>query len=114
MSTMALFDNQTGGAYPAPGTDVNYWSLRTANYTDARKADPVTWAAMTRQKMHTDMPVPLYYFDTRDKPIYTTQYGNINLVLNPSTVNPNAQVLVGWEMLANVSNLTNAGSLAAS
>lgn len=114
LSTMAIFDNQTGGAYPAAGSDVNYWSFRTANYTDTRKCDPYTWAGMTRERMNTDMPVPVYYFDTRQKPIYTTQSGNTNLVLNASTVNSGASILVAWEMLANVSNLVNAGTLASS
>ncbi len=115
LSTCALFDNQvTGVPNATPGSDINYWSLRTANYTDARKADPYTWAALARRKVLTDMPGNLYYFDHREKPIYTTQTGNMNLVLNASTANAGAQVLVGWEMLANVSGLVNAGSLAAS
>ncbi len=114
LSTCVIFDNQTGGAYPAAGSDVNYWSFRTANYTDTRKADPFTWAALARRKLMTDVPVGSYYFDHRDKPIYTTQTGNTNLVLNASTVNASAQALVGWEMLANVSNLVNAGSLSSS
>lgn len=113
LSTTVIFDNNNAGVYPTPGSDVNYWSFRTANYTDTRKADPFTWAGLARRKIQTDMPIGTYYFDHRDKPIYTTQTGNTNLVLNPSTVNANAQLLVGWEMLANVSNLVNAGSLGA-
>lgn len=114
LSTMAVFDNQTGGAYPTPGTDVNYWSQRAANATDLRKADPYTWESFARRKVQTDFPIPLYVFDTRSKPVYTTQSGNMNLVLNASLVNPGASVLVAWEMLANISNLLNAGSLASS
>ena len=114
LSTTAVFDNWSGTAYPAAGSDVNYFSFRSANATDLRKADPYTWAAMTRRKLLTDTPVPAYYFDTRDKPIYTTQTGNMALVMNASTVNTGANVPVGWEMLANVSNLLNASSLASS
>jgi hypothetical protein len=114
LSTMAIFDNQSGGAYPSPGTDINYWSQRAANATDLRKADPYTWQSYARRKIQTDFPIPLYVFDTRSKPVYTTQSGNMNLVLNPSLVNTNASVLVAWEMLANISNLLNAGSLASS
>lgn len=114
LSTCLIFDNQTGGAYPTAGSDVNYFSFRTANYTDARKADPFVWAGLARRKFLTDVPVGSYYFDHRDKPIYTTQVGNMNLVMNASTVNANAQTLVGWEMLANVNNLVNAGALASS
>lgn len=114
LSTVAVLDNWSGTAYPAAGSDVNYFSFRSANATDLRKADPYTWAAMTRRKLLTDTPVPAYYFDTRDKPIYTTQTGNMALVGNFSTVNTGANIPVGWEMLANVSNLLNASSLASS
>lgn len=114
LSTMVIFDNQLNGVYPAAGSDVNYWSLRSANATDLRKADPYTWDSFARRKFLADPPVPTYLFDSRDKPIYTTQQGNMNLVLNPSLVNTNASLLVGWEMLANIQNLQNAGTLASS
>jgi hypothetical protein len=112
MSTMLFYEN--GSAWPSitPGSDINYISFRTANYTDTRKADPFVWSAFARQKILTDFPKALYYFDHRDKPIYTTQTGNTNLVMNPAVANSGATVTVGWEMLANVTNLINAGSLA--
>ena len=111
MSTFAVFDN--GSSWPSitPGSDVNYWSFRTANYTDTRKADPFIWKGLERQRVLTDFPKGVYYFDTREKPIYTQQTGNVNLVLNASTVNANAFVVAAYEMLATVSNLQNAGSL---
>lgn len=114
MSTLAVFDNGSAWSGITPGTDINYWSFRTANYTDTRKMDPYAWKLLERQKILTDMPKEMYYFDHRDKPIYTTQTGNTNLVLNASTANANAQVVVGYEMLANVNNLVNAGSLGVS
>jgi P3 major capsid protein len=114
LSTIVVYDNQVAGVQNAtPGSDINFFSLRTANYTDARKADPYTWSALARRVLMTDMPANSYYFSHREKPIYTTQVGNMNLVMNPSVVNANASTLVGWEMLANVNNLVNAGSLAA-
>lgn len=111
MSTMAFFDN--GSSWPSitPGSDINYWSFRTANYTDTRKADPFLWKGLERQRILTDMPKELYYFDTRNKPIYTEQTGNVNLILNASTVNSGAFVVAAYEMLATVNNLQNAGSL---
>lgn len=112
LSTSLILNNQTAGAYPTAGSDVNYFSFRTANYTDIRKASPFVWAGMARRKLLTDCPLATYYFDTRDRPIYTTQQGNTNLVVNMSTVNANASILVGWEMLANIQNLQNAGALA--
>jgi len=114
LSTCVIYDNQSAGVYPTAGSDVLYFSLRAANATDLRKADPYTWAAFARRKIMTDFPVPIYYFDSREKPIYTTQVGNMSLVMNASLVNTGASLPVGWEMLANVSNLLNAGSLASS
>jgi hypothetical protein len=113
MSTTLVFDNGASWASISPGSDVNYWSFRTANYTDTRKADPFVWKGKERQIINNDFPREIYYFDHRSKPIYTTQTGNTALVGNFSTVNTGATATVGWEMLANVTNLVNAGSLAA-
>jgi hypothetical protein len=96
------------------GADINYWSFRTANYTDTRKADPWVWKGLEAQRIMEQYPVNLFYFDTRDKPIYTTQTGNVNLVLNPSIANSGAYLQTAYEMLANVNNLVNAGSLGVS
>lgn len=127
MSTFAFFHNGSAwnsapnsGTNPYPGengefgADINYWSFRTANYTDTRKADPFTWKGLEAQKLLEQFPVEMFYFDTRDKPIYTTQTGNVNLVLNPSIANSGAYVQTAYEMLANVNNLVNAGSLGVS
>jgi hypothetical protein len=114
MSTMVIYDNQLNGVYPAAGTDINFWSLRTANATDLRKADPYTWVSYVRRKLLTDAPLPVYITDTREKPIFTTTSGNMALVMNPSLVNAGASLFIGWEMLANVNNLNNATSLTAS
>lgn len=112
LSTTAFFQNGASWNTISPGSDINYWSFRTANYTDTRKADPFYWKGQERLLINNDFPRQLYYFDHRDKPIYTTQTGNTNLVINPSTANTGAQVIVGWESLATVNNLVNAGSLA--
>jgi hypothetical protein len=113
MSTLVFFDNGPSWPSISPGSDINYWSFRTANYTDTRKADPFVWKGKERQIIQADYPREVFYFDHRQKPVYTTQTGNTALVLNASTVNTGAQATVGWEMLANVNNLVNAGSLSA-
>ena len=50
-------------------------------------------------------------FDHCRKPIDTNQFGNMQLVINPSLVNANAVLFVGYEMLAVQSQAINAGSL---
>lgn len=112
LSTAVLWDNVLNGVYPANGTDINYFSLRTANTTDLQKMDPSTWKLTERGVLTTDAPTPIYLFDWINKPIYTSTQGNMNLVVNPSTVNANASAIVGWEDLANINNLLNASALA--
>lgn len=114
LSTILIFDNQAAGVYPAAGSDINYFSFRSANATDLRRADPFTWKSIERKLLTTDAPLGMYMFDTRKKPIYTTQVGNMALVVQPSTVNAGCNIPTGWEMLANISNLMNASSLASS
>lgn len=112
LSTIAIYDN--GGTYNT-GSDVTYWALQSANFTNVFKESARMAALDVRKMMFDDMPPGTYYFDHRRKPISTVQYGNMNLVLNPSgTVNAGAQILVAWEDFGLINAVTGAGSLAAS
>ena len=113
LSTLVIYDNQTGGAYPAAGTDINYWSLQTANFTNIFKYVPQFSTMYARLAIGDDFPLGAYYFDSRSKPINTIQFGNQQLILNPAgTVNTNANAKVGWEMFAITNTLVGAASLA--
>jgi hypothetical protein len=105
------YDN--GGALNG-GSDINYLSLQSANYTNIFKVSPAMSAILTRNILHVDMPKGFYYYDFRRKPLSTVQYGNLNLVVNPSTVTStlgNPQFLVGFEQLAMQNQVVGAGSL---
>lgn len=102
LSTTAVFDN--GGSFNA-GTDVSYWSITSANFTNLLKLPPSICALEARQTFMADPPAGWYYFSHRDRPINTLAYGNMQLNLNASTVNANAQVLVGFEAFAQVNQL---------
>lgn len=108
LSTMAIFDN--GGAFNA-GTDVNYWSLASANFTNIWKVTPEIAALDARMTIMTDFPVGTYFFEHRDIPINTINYGNMELNLNASSASATARVLVGYEAFALVSQLVGASSL---
>lgn len=110
LSTFVVYDNT--GVLNA-GTDINYFALQSANYTNIFKLDPFTSKlVMEREIIGDDFPLGMYYFDTRRKPLITTQYGNMQLVVNPSTVTGAAsQFLVGFEMLSLINQVANAGSL---
>jgi hypothetical protein len=110
LSTFAVYDN--GGVLNA-GTDINGFKLQAANYSNIFDVNPNVVSMWTRHKIQTDMPAGMYYFDHRAKPLQTVQYGNLELLVNPSSVAANAQLLIGTEAFALVNQVANAGSLAA-
>lgn len=110
LSTIILFNN--GGTLSA-GTDVNYLGIQVANLTFLEKLDPFMASLKTRNIIGDDWPPGMYAFDHRRKPIDVNQYGNMQFVLNASTVNAGAYLDMMYEMLAVQSQAINAGSLAA-
>jgi hypothetical protein len=111
-SVSMFYDN--GGTLNG-GSDINYLALQSANYTNIFKVSPAMQAIITRNILHVDMPKGGYYFDFRRKPLSTVQYGNLNLVVNPSTVTSTLgppQFLVAFEQLAMQNQVVGAGSIA--
>ena len=109
MSTTVIFDQQ-GTLNKA--TDVNFFALQSANYTNIWKVDPYLAALETRSEIGDDFPDGTYYFNHRKRPISTMQFGNMQLIINPSSVAGAAsQLLVGFEALAIINMVTQAGSL---
>jgi hypothetical protein len=107
-STMAIYDN--GGLNA--GTDINNWSIQSANYTNIMKLDPFMASLLTREIISDDFPPGAYYFDHRAKPISTIQYGNMQLIANLSSVaGGTSQILVAYEAMAMINMITQAGSL---
>ena len=108
MSTTVIFDN--GGTLNA-GTDVNYFALQSSNFTNIFNVEPHVISLKTRQSIQDDLPQGAYYFPSRMKPISTQQYGNMELIVNASTVNTNAVMLIGFESIGMKSSVIPAGSL---
>jgi hypothetical protein len=111
-SVILGYDN--GGSLNA-GSDINYLALQSANYTNIFKVDPLMQAILTRNIVQDDFPKGFYYFDFRKKPLSTVQYGNLNLVVNPSSVTNTLgtpQFLVAFEQLAQQNQIVGAGSIA--
>lgn len=107
-STFVLYDN---GGTLNPGTDINYFALQSANMTNFFWVEPGVLDLMTRNILGDDFPTGLHYIDTRNQPIDTLQYGNRQLIINPSTVNAGANFQVGYEAIAPLGVTTQAGSL---
>lgn len=109
LSTYVVFDN--GGSFNN-GTDVNYFSLASANFTNIWRVTPEIAALDARMTFMADPPSGSYFFESRDMPINTINYGNMELNINASTVNSNAKALIGYESFALVNQLVGASSLA--
>lgn len=108
LSTFFIYDQNGTTNF---GSDINYISLQSANYTNLYKATPDEWSLISYIQLMQGLPSGSYYISHRDDPISTIQYGNMDLIINPSSVAAGSQVLVGYEDMAMVNLLNNAGSL---
>jgi len=109
LSTYAVYDN--AGVFN-DGSDVNYFSLASANFTNIWRVTPEIAALDARMTFMADVPSGTYYFESRDMPINTINYGNMELNINAITATAGARVLVGYESFALVNQLVGATSLA--
>lgn len=114
LSTTLVYINTGATGARGVGADINYLALQSANFTNLWRKEPGLIALQTRNHLQTDMPPGVYYFGSREKPISTVQYGNMQLILNPITAAAGAYVMAGFEDFALVQTLNMAGSLAAS
>jgi hypothetical protein len=109
-SAMLQIDN---GGQQLAGTDINYIGIQAANLVYLLQVDPNTIALKTRNTIAEDFPAGNYALETRNSPINTTAYGNMQIVLNMSTVNAGFNVGIGWEMMAIINSVAGASSLPA-
>ncbi len=113
LSTIGIYDDDPASdTGRVAGTDINYFALQVANFTNLWKLDPFTQSQITRDILNTDYPAGTYLFDSRQKPINTNQYGNQSLIINPS-VATGAILYLGLEDFFMLNLVNSAGSLAA-
>jgi P3 major capsid protein len=114
LSTLVTWNSTGLTAGLKNGSDVNYWALQSANFTNIWKIDPLYAAQKYREIVGTDLPLGTYYFSHRKKPLSTIQYGNLELILNAASLTSGSCYQnVYVEDFALVNALTQAGSLAA-
>jgi hypothetical protein len=111
LSTLMVYVNTAATGARGVGADINYLSLQAANTTNIWKKTPAQLALEFRNFFSTDLMPGTYYFGTRQKPITTTQYGNMQLILNAATANTGAYQLMAVEDFALIQTLSMAGSL---
>lgn len=91
---------------------LNYLALQSANYTNIFKIGPRLNYLMSRLVIGNDFPLPVFYFDFRHRPISTIMYGNMEMIINPTAVTGSQSAfLIGFEALALINMITQAGSL---
>lgn len=113
LSTFAVYNSNGQATGHGNGTEINYWSLQSANFTNIWKLDPFSLVERTRKVLGLDFPPGVYYVSYRRKPISTVQYGNMQLIVNPITAAAGNYLLIGYEAFALQNQITQAGSLAA-
>ncbi len=112
LSTIVFFRNSVEANGFAAVGDIVDWKLETANFTNIFDVPERTAASWNRMIFGQDLPTGCFMFDTRNKPIATNQYGNMNLILNPAQVDSGAMAKIFWESFALQNVLGKAGSLA--
>lgn len=114
LGTTLIYVNTAAGGLRSNGSDINFFALQSANFTQLWKRNPDRVAQLVRNTLQVDPPPGMYYFSSRERPISTQQYGNMELVINPITAGTGAYVLFATEAFAMLNNVVGAGSLAAS
>lgn len=109
-SVTMVYDNN--GTLNINGSDLNYVSLQSANFTNILQVNGRMAALMERDQIADDFPAGMRYFDFRSRPIDTTQYGNMQLIVNPSSVGGSgAFFALGWEAYGIIGLVNQGGSL---
>lgn len=104
------FDNN--GVLNVNGSDINYIALQSANFTNILNLDGRMINLMARNAIMDDFPAGMYYLDFRHRPIDTNQFGNMQLVINPSNVGGSGAVfLYGWEAYGIIGLVNQGGSI---
>jgi hypothetical protein len=99
------------------GTDINRIQLQTANLTNVWQFQDAgaptiplnTQALFNRFAMQTDWPKGLYFFDFRDRPINTNNFGNMQMTMSPN--NSTSTIFAGFEGIGIANQVITAGSI---
>lgn len=109
-SVAFIYDNN--GTLNVNGSDLNYIQVTSANFTQILRFDGMMAATSERDVLGDDFPAGMRYLDFRHRPISTDQYGNMQLIVNPSSVGGSAAtILFGWESYGVIGQVNQAGSL---
>lgn len=106
------FGYDNNGTLNVNGSDINYIQLQSANFTNILNLDGRMIGLMERNVIMGDFPAGMYYLDFRHRPVDTNQFGNMQLVINPSSVGGSGAVyLYGWEAYGIIGLVNQGGSI---
>ncbi len=109
-SVAFVFDNN--GTLNVNGIDLNYIAVTSANFTNILRWDGMMAVTAERDILGDDFPKGTRYLDFRHRPVNTDQYGNMQLIINPSSVLGSAATfLFGWEAYGIIGQVNQGGSL---
>lgn len=109
-SVAFYYDNN--GTLNVNGSDISQIQLTSANFTNIQSLDPKMSQFMSRNVIMDDFPAGMYYMDFRHRPVDTNQYGNMNLIVQPSSVGGSgAYIGYGWEAYGIIGLVNQGGSL---
>jgi hypothetical protein len=109
-SVAFIYDNN--GVLNANASDLNYLALTSANFTNILRYDGRMAIICERDIVGDDFPRGVRYLDFRHRPINTDMYGNMQLIVNPSSVRGSAATLLfGWEAFGIIGQVNQGGSL---
>lgn len=109
-SVTFAFDNN--GTLNINGSDLNYVQLQSANFTNILNLDGRMLALMCRNIIMDDFPAGMYFLSFSHRPVDTNQFGNMQLVINPSSVGGSAAVILyGWEAYGIIGLVNQGGSI---
>ena len=109
LSLIAFYDNN--GTLNI-GTDITSFALTAANLTNILRIDPFMQAGRGRTQIGDDFPKGTYYFDFRDRPVDTNQFGNMQWIIAPASVGGSgAFVGLMYESFGYIGQINQGGSI---
>jgi hypothetical protein len=99
LSGLFVFEN--GGAFTANGADISNLVLLANSNTNMRELNPAIVRAGMRSQLGGDLPSGVYYIGSRQQPILTNLYGNVQLRMDINAVNAGVtQIISQYESFA--------------
>lgn len=109
-SVLFYYDNN--GTLNVNGSDLTYVQLQSANFTNILNLDGPMLALMERNVIRDDFPAGMHYLSFVHRPLDTNQYGNLQLVIKPSSVGgAAAYIAYGWEAFGVIGLVNQGGSI---